>query len=261
MEPEPPTSAPLLGRPSTATRTPPQPWAEFAHNGRGLAALTGFLLGLSCMLPLLLLLLLPSAAPFAVYFFLLVLFHMSEYLLTAAFRPDTLGFDNFLLNHSLPYQVCVLAAWLEYWLEYGFAGSWWPGGKQWGALNTLGLCLCLLGLCTRSLGMATASTNFSHKIEDEKRPEHRLVTHGIYAWLRHPAYFGFFWWSVGTQVLLANPVCVVAYTLATWHFFFDRIPHEEELLVGFFGDEYHAYRKRTHIGIPLIEWATRHFQQ
>ena len=69
---------------------------------------------------------------------------------------------------------CVLIAWLEYWLEWSFTSSWWPGGKQWGSLNTFGLCLCLLGMGTRSLGMATASTNFSHKIEDTKRAEHRL---------------------------------------------------------------------------------------
>ena len=62
-------------------------WREFTHpNGRGLAALTGFGLGFSCILSVCLLLLAPTTSPFAVYFFLLVLFHMSEYLLTAAFR-------------------------------------------------------------------------------------------------------------------------------------------------------------------------------
>ena len=202
-------------------------WREFTHpNGRGLAALTGFGLGFSCILSVCLLLLAPTTSPFAVYFFLLVLFHMSEYLLTAAFRPDTLSFDNFLLNHSWAYQLCVALAWIEYWVEYALLGPSWKG---WRALSFVGLALCLLGLTTRSLGMATASTNFSHRIEEQKRPEHRLVTHGIYAHLRHPAYFGFFWWCVGTQVLLGNPLSLIAYTVASWHFFYDRIPTEEEL--------------------------------
>ena len=61
------------------------------------------------------------------------------------------------------------------------------------------------------------------------------------------------------QVLLANPVCVLAYALATWHFFYDRIPYEEELLAEFFGDTYRAYRKRTFVGIPLVEWAVSRF--
>ena len=103
------------------------------------------------------------------------------------------------------------------------------------------------------------SSNFSHIIEEEQRPEHQLVTHGVYSCLRHPAYFGYFWWAVGTQaavvhhgpspssphaprrapmqVLLANPVCVCAYAVASFLFFRHRIPYEEHFLVRFFGEE------------------------
>lgn len=45
--------------------------------------------------------------------------------------------------------------------------------------------------------------------------------------LRHPAYFGWFWWSIGTQMLLCNPVCIVVYAAASWRFFSQRIPFEE----------------------------------
>ena len=245
-------------------RAAPQAWVEYTDdNGRGLAALTAFLLGFACASAVAAPLILPSAAPFFCYLFLLCLFHVSEYLLTAAFRPDTLSFDNFLINHSTAYQAMVGLAWAEYWIEWVLVTqfgccAWWPGGKSWDALSTLGVLLCLLGLCTRSLGMATASTNFSHKIEEQKREEHSLVTHGIYAYLRHPAYFGFFWWCVGTQVLLANPFALLAYTAASWHFFYDRIPTEELLLVEFFGDAYRQYRKKTMLGIPLLAWAVQH---
>ena len=61
------------------------------------------------------------------------------------------------------------------------------------------------------------------------------------------------------QVLLLNPVCAVAYTGASWYFFYDRIPHEEDLLLNFFGEEYITYRRRTIIGIPFIETAARLF--
>ena len=84
-------------------------------------------------------------------------------------------------------------------------------------------------------------------------PPHRLVTHGVYAWLRHPAYFGWFWWSVGTQLLLCNPVCVFAYAYASYRFFRNRIPYEEQHLLRMFpNDEYAAYRRRTVIGIPFL---------
>merc|ERR1712087_185389 len=236
-----------------------RPWdAEFtASNGRGRRALTSYTLGLIAGADIACLTIYPQAAPFLVYLFLLISFHMSEYLLTAAFRPDVLSFDNFLLNHSLPYQAMVVACWLEYWLEFVLGSPVCSSCKQWGVLNTVGVGVCIVGLLSRILAMATASTNFSHVIEQERRHEHQLVTKGIYAVLRHPAYFGFFWWSIGTQLPLANPLCFIAYAAASFHFFFDRIPYEEQLLVHFFGSEYIEYRKRSWIGIPFMAWATR----
>jgi protein-S-isoprenylcysteine O-methyltransferase len=48
--------------------------------------------------------------------------------------------------------------------------------------------------------------------------------------------------------------------VATWQFFYDRIPYEEQKLVQFFGDSYIQYRKRSYIGIPLVFWASKTFK-
>ena len=72
MERDAATSSTPLMPPTNA----PVPYREFEPNGRGLAALTGFLLGLACLLPLALLLLAPATSPFAVYFFLLIIFFL-----------------------------------------------------------------------------------------------------------------------------------------------------------------------------------------
>jgi len=244
---------PVLPGQNSSSRT----WdAEFTNEkGRGRVALAAFGLGFLAGIAVLMLAVLPAAAPFWVYLFLLVCFHMLEYLLTAAFRPDVLSFENFLLNHSTPYQVMVLVCWLEYWVEYALVPPSAPFvNKQWGVVSSCGVCISFLGLAARAVAMATASSNFSHMIEHERRREHELVTSGIYAVLRHPAYFGFFWFSVGTQVLLVNPICLAAYSIASFRFFYERIPYEEQILVRFFGADYVAYRKRTYIGIPLLEY-------
>lgn len=34
----------------------------------------------------------------------------------------------------------------------------------------------------------------------QREDSHQLVTRGVYRFLRHPSYFGWFWWSLGTQV-------------------------------------------------------------
>lgn len=52
--------------------------------------------------------------------------------------------------------------------------------------------------------------------------------------------------------MCGNAVCFVGYLVALWLFFARRVEGEEELLVGFFGDEYVKYRARTWVGIPFI---------
>ena len=93
-----------------------RPWdEEYTHNnGRGRGALTAFLLGIGAGASLLPLVTWADARPFWAYLILLIGFHFSEYALTAAFRPDTLSFDNFLLNHSPAYQLMVVVCWVEY---------------------------------------------------------------------------------------------------------------------------------------------------
>lgn len=40
-----------------------------------------------------------------------------------------------------------------------------------------------------------------------------------------------FCWSIGTQVVLGNPLCTLAFTAVVWHFFKERIEYEEYALV------------------------------
>ncbi|EPY28495.1 hypothetical protein STCU_05085 [Strigomonas culicis] len=102
--------------------------------------------------------------------------------------------------------------------------------------------------------MVQSGPNFSLLIETEKRDEHVLIESGCYAVLRHPAYFGWFWRTFCSQLIVANPLCFLFHTTATWLFFKDRIPYEESLLVSddFFGEKYEAYRRGTPVGIPFI---------
>jgi len=51
---------------------------------------------------------------------------------------------------------------------------------------------------------------------------------------------------------MINPVCVVAYALASWKFFKDRIYYEEITLLNFFGEDYISYQEKVGIGLPFI---------
>ena len=90
----------------------------------------------------------------------------------------------------------------------------------------------------RKAAMWTARSNFSHIIVTEQEGNHQLVTSGVYSFCRHPSYLGWFCWSVGTQLLLCNPFCFVAYTAASISFFRDRVPFEEKMLINIFHEQY-----------------------
>lgn len=73
--------------------------------------------------------------------------------------------------------------------------------KQITWLSTVGLLMVIFGDCLRKAAMLTAGSNFNHIVQNEKSDTHTLVTSGVYGWFRHPSYVGWFYWSIGTQVL------------------------------------------------------------
>ena len=100
--------------------------------------------------------------------------------------------------------------------------------------------------------MLTAGSNFDHLIRVSKEDKHQLVTSGIYSLSRHPSYVGWFYWSVGTQLVLCNPLCSIAYTFVSWSFFNVRVHEEEMTLLYFFGNDYLAYQAKVPTGLPFI---------
>jgi protein-S-isoprenylcysteine O-methyltransferase Ste14 len=41
-------------------------------------------------------------------------------------------------------------------------------------------------------------------------------------WFRHPSYAGFYYWALGTQLILQNPLTFVLFTILLWRFFYYR---------------------------------------
>ncbi|TPX30745.1 protein-S-isoprenylcysteine O-methyltransferase [Synchytrium microbalum] len=179
----------------------------------------------------------------------LACFHLLEYLPTAMYHPDTVGLKSFLFNHSPSFNVAMISSVIEYLVEWRLC----PWLKHYSSLTRIGLILVILSQALRTTAMITASSNFTHLIRDEKRPEHILVKHGVYSILRHPSYTGFFYWGIGLQIMMCNPICLVGYAVALWKFFSDRIAYEEFTLARFFGHEYIEYKKRTITAIPFIQ--------
>lgn len=201
----------------------------------------------------------------------LALFHFLEYYITAAHNTRFANVEAFLLTgNGRAYNAAHTTAFMETVLTSFLAPHWQMRlSNKW--TICLGLAAMVIGQAVRSGAMAEAGTNFNHTVQTRRNSGHELVTTGLYARLRHPSYFGFFWWGLGTQLVLGNAVCFTIYTLVLWTFFSKRISskycyhcishsssrpddttEEEEFLVRFFGKEYVDYRSRTRVGIPFI---------
>ncbi|XP_034945982.1 protein-S-isoprenylcysteine O-methyltransferase [Chelonus insularis] len=189
---------------------------------------------------------------FGIYLTILATFHYTEFFAIAWSNPKAVSIDSFILNHSLAYGIAACSSWLEFAVER----YWFPAMKEPYFISYLGLIMCIGGEILRKLAMFTAKHNFNHLVQIEKSDNHQLVTHGVYKLCRHPSYVGWFYWSLGTQLILQNPICFVAYTIASWQFFYSRVTIEEITLLNFFGQEYVKYQKEVGTGLPFISGYT-----
>jgi protein-S-isoprenylcysteine O-methyltransferase len=197
----------------------------------------------------------PQVTAFGLYLLVCVVgFHMSEFLVAAVFRPHDTHPKAFMIYHSPAYTIASFAAVAEFLVETYLIPSDWKLVEQrtWFALVAAVAVVFFYGI--RVLAMVQCGPNFSLEVETTHREEHQLVTTGVFQYLRHPSYFGWFWRTVLSQVLLLNPVCFLGFTYVTWKFFVDRIAEEEEILSSdaFFGEKYRTYRKSVRTGIPWI---------
>lgn len=220
------------------------PQADFAG-----ISLRAFLLGLTfaSAVSVTLLLALLGNPLWRLPFFLaaLSLFHWLEYQVTALYNPTVATVSAFLLSQNgKAYNTAHGLAFLECLVRYtilkpliinveALISAHTPEPNQGSGTDlfrsfrhfwlALGFAMLVFGQVIRTIAMAKAGSNFNHTVQMRKKQGHVLVTDGIYLWLRHPSYFGFFWWGLGTQVVLGNPVCLTGYLVVLWRFFRHRI--------------------------------------
>lgn len=109
-----------------------------------------------------------------------------------------------------------------------------------------------LGEGLRITAFFTCKSNFTHIVKDKIDRKHQLITNGIYAWLRHPSYTGYFYFSVFGQIFIGNVVSSIAFFFVLSRFFNDRIYGEERSLLEAF-PEYLQYKQKTFILIPFVK--------
>jgi protein-S-isoprenylcysteine O-methyltransferase len=187
----------------------------------------GLVLGLSCMTTIYCLTI-QQTPLWRIPFFVssLCLFHFLEFWVTAQYNTKYADVSSFLLtSNGAAYNIAHGSAMVECVVSHYLFGS--SSSTILRTVSTtllfFGILCMVIGQIVRTLAMATAGSNFNHIVQVRRREDHILVTGGIYSLLRHPSYFGFFWWGLGSQLVLQNVVCFVGYALVLWRFFSSRI--------------------------------------
>ncbi|MGN0996992.1 MAG: methyltransferase family protein [Candidatus Ventricola sp.] len=122
-------------------------------------------------------------------------------------------------------------------LSIGFGWSYLPAGARF-----TGLCVGLLGDGLFGISVLCMKDSWRAGIPDQDKTE--LVTDGIYAFSRNPAFLGFDLQYIGMLLMFCNllTVLLTVFAIVMLHL---QILQEERYLIAAFGAEYRAYQCRV----------------
>jgi len=140
----------------------------------------------------------------------------------------------------------VLASlWVDRWLSFPrFSSSWW----------SLGLSIPLLLLGWLIGGWPVVAFFRTGGTPVPFNPPPRLLTTGLYAYIRNPMFLGGFLFLLGLGVLLGSLslTFIFAPVLVALYGFYVKAVEEKEMERKF-GEEYLEYKKRVPMFIPRVE--------
>ncbi|MDR3644458.1 MAG: isoprenylcysteine carboxylmethyltransferase family protein [Clostridia bacterium] len=114
----------------------------------------------------------------------------------------------------------------------------------------VGSVIILSGLMIRLCAIATLKRYFTVNVTIQEN--HKLITSGLYQYIRHPAYAGGILSFIGCGLCYGNPLSFVCISVPYFILILMRIKHEEIVLVNQFGKDYTELQSKTKKLIPYI---------
>lgn len=135
-------------------------------------------------------------------------------------------------------------------------GIWLPEGIFWG--HTLGQYIGLwgmyIGIAAMLAGVALVISGWKqiHKeYWSKEQGQGKLVQTGIYRYIRHPQYIGFFMITLGMMLEWATIPLIILYVLLL-ALYYRLARREEDDMEKEFGQEYIEYKRKTKMFIPYV---------
>jgi protein-S-isoprenylcysteine O-methyltransferase Ste14 len=116
-------------------------------------------------------------------------------------------------------------------------------------VQIIGIILTGIGLIIAIVARKTLADNWSSDVE--LKENHKLITEGIYKYVRNPIYTGIDIMGLGT-IIVDQSIMVTVFYIGIALFLIYKMNKEEALLLKHFSKEYFAYMKKTKALIPFI---------
>ena len=135
--------------------------------------------------------------------------------------------------------VYVFSSWLD------FANYTLPGWLGWAGIMFFAIAIWLLWRSHHDL-----DRNWTPTVSI--RYEHKLITGGVYKYIRHPMYSAHLLWAIAQIMILHNWIAGYSFLIVQLPFYFLRIRNEEAMMIEQFGAAYRSYVKKTERFIPKL---------
>lgn len=114
----------------------------------------------------------------------------------------------------------------------------------------LGVLLMPLGTALRWTAIRTLGRYFTRDVAVSL--DQPVVQHGLYRFIRHPAYTGTFLTMLGVGLAVGNWAGLIVLLVCVFSGHFYRVRIEEQALISSLGQPYLDYMRRTRRFIPLV---------
>ena len=127
----------------------------------------------------------------------------------------------------------------------GFADINLPAWGGWVGVVTFVFALWLLWRSHADLGR-------NWRVTTEITEGHKLVTTGVFRYIRHPMYSAHFLWGIAQALLIHNWVAGLASLIVMLPMYLLRVKREEKMMLEKFGEEYRTYMSQTGRIFPCL---------
>ena len=90
------------------------------------------------------------------------------------------------------------------------------------------------------------------RVTTEITEGHKLVTSGVFRYIRHPMYSAHFLWGIAQALLIHNWIAGLASLIVMLPMYFLRVRREEKMMLEQFGEQYRTYMSQTGRIFPRI---------